>query len=290
MKHHSNTSPPSVHIPAVLSDNVFSRFSSFIYNEVGIKLPQAKKTMLEARLNKRLKAHGCRSFEEYADYVFSPAGREEELINLIDVVTTNKTDFFREPAHFEYLTKRAIPELIGSHDVGGKRPFKIWSAGCSTGEEPYTMAIVLSEYAESSPGFRSSILATDISTVVLSKAKHAVYAEDRVDTIPLQLKKKYLLRSKDKSRPLVRMAPELRSMIQFRRLNFMEDFGMHEHMDVIFCRNVIIYFDKPTQERLLNKFCKQLIKGGYLFLGHSETLNGLNVPLTPVASTVYRKL
>ncbi len=289
MKHHSNTAP-TVNIPAVLSDKVFSRFSSFIYDEVGIKLPHAKKTMLEARLNKRLKAHDFKSFEEYAEFVFSPAGRDEELVNLIDVVTTNKTDFFREPAHFEYLVKSAIPSLIDSHDAGFRKPFKIWSAGCSTGEEPYTMSIVLSEFAETQPGFKASILATDISTVVLNKAKHAIYAEERVDTIPLLLKKKYLLKSKDKSRPLVRMSPVLRSMIQFRRLNFMEDFGLQEHMDVIFCRNVIIYFDKPTQERLLNKFCKQLVKGGYLFLGHSETLSGLNVPLTPVASTVYRKV
>lgn len=289
MSQHSYTSQ-QVNIPAVLSDTVFNRFSSFIYNEVGIKLPLAKKTMLEARLNKRLKAHDFMSFEEYADFVFSAEGRAEELVNLIDVVTTNKTDFFREPAHFEYLVKSAIPSLIEAHDAGFNRHLKIWSAGCSTGEEPYTMSMVLSEFAETQPGFKASILATDISTVVLAKAKNAIYAEDRVDTIPLQMKKKYLLKSKDKNKPLVRMSPTLRSMIQFRRLNFMEDFGMHEHMDVIFCRNVIIYFDKPTQERLLNRFCKQLIKGGYLFLGHSETLSGLNVPLTPVASTVYRKL
>jgi chemotaxis protein methyltransferase CheR len=289
MRQHSNTSPAAA-IPAVLNDKVFNRFSNFIYDEVGIKLPLAKKTMLEARLNKRLKVLGFRSFEEYADYVFSEAGRNDELVNLIDVVTTNKTDFFREPAHFEYLVKSAIPSLIDARNVGFASPFKIWSAGCSTGEEPYTMSMVLSEFAASQPGFKASILATDISTVVLSKAKNAVYAEDRVDTIPLQLKKKYLLKSKDKAKSLVRMSPTLRSMIQFRRLNFMEDFGMHEHMDVIFCRNVIIYFDKPTQERLLNRFCKQLVKGGYLFLGHSETLSGLNVPLTPVASTVYRKL
>jgi chemotaxis protein methyltransferase CheR len=289
MRYHSNTTP-SANIPAVLSDKVFNRFSSFIYEEVGIKLPPAKKTMLEARLNKRLKAHDFRSFDEYADYVFSPEGRGEELVNLIDVVTTNKTDFFREPAHFEYLVKSAIPSLIDAFDAGFRKPFKIWSAGCSTGEEPYTMSMVLSEFAATQPGFKSSILATDISTVVLSKAKNAIYAEERVDTIPLHLKKKYLLKSKDKTKPLVRMSPALRSMIQFQRLNFMEDFGLHEHMDVIFCRNVIIYFDKPTQERLLNRFCKQLVKGGYLFLGHSETLSGLNVPLTPVASTVYRKL
>lgn len=288
MPRYSNTSQTAT-IPAVLSDRVFNRFSSFIYDEVGIKLPHAKKTMLEARLNKRLKAHDFRTFEEYADFVFSDEGRTVELVSLIDVVTTNKTDFFREPAHFEYLVKNAIPALIHSHEAGFRKPFRIWSAGCSTGEEPYTMSMVLSEFAASQPGFKVSILATDISTDVLGKAKNAIYAEDRVDTIPLQLKKKYLLKSKDKSKPLVRISPALRSMIQFRRLNFMEDFAMNEQMDVIFCRNVIIYFDKPTQERLLNKFCRHLVKGGYLFLGHSETLSGLDVPLTPVASTVYRK-
>lgn len=289
MANNSESPQPST-IPAVLGDKVFARFSTFIYEEVGIKLSQPKKTMLEARLHKRLKALGIGTFEEYAEYVFSSDGRACELVNLIDVVTTNKTDFFREPAHFEYLVKHAIPSLIDERNAGFQYPFRIWSAGCSSGEEPYTMSMVLSEFAETQPGFTSSILATDISTVVLSKAASAIYTEDRVDTIPLQLKKKYLLRSKDKNRGLVRIVPRLRSMIRFRRLNFMEDFGMDQHMDVIFCRNVIIYFDKPTQERLLNRFCKQLVKGGYLFLGHSETLNGLNVPLTPVASTVYRKL
>jgi len=253
-------------------------------------MPPAKKTMLEARLQKRLKALGLNTFEEYADFVFSAAGKGDELIHLIDVVTTNKTDFFREPVHFDYLVKSAIPSLIDSRDAGIRNPLKIWSAGCSTGEEPYTLAMVLSEFTASNPGFRTSILASDISTAVLSKARNAIYAEDRVDTIPLHLKKKYLLRSKDSSKSLVRIAPQLRTMVNFRRLNFMEDFGLHEQMDIIFCRNVIIYFDKPTQERLLNRFHQQLVRGGFLFLGHSETLNGLNVPLTPVASTVYCKL
>jgi chemotaxis protein methyltransferase CheR len=280
---------PASGTTAILSDRTFCRFSSLIYDEVGIILPSAKKIMLEARLNKRLKAGGFRSFDDYADFVFSAEGRDKELVSLIDVVTTNKTDFFREPVHFEYLTKVAIPSLIDSHEAGFKSPFKIWSAGCSTGEEPYTMSMVLSEFAATRPGFQASILATDISTAVLAKAKNAIYTEESVDAIPLNLKKKYLLKSKDQNKPMVRIAPQQRSMITFRRLNFMEEFGMREHMDVIFCRNVIIYFDKPTQERLLNRFYRQLVNGGYLFLGHSETISGLNVPLKPVASTVYRK-
>jgi len=273
----------------VLSEAVFKKFSSFIYDEVGIKMPPAKKTMLEARMNKRLKQLGFWTFEEYADFVFSPEGRDAELINLIDVVTTNKTDFFREPTHFDYLAKTVIPTMIESHGAGFKFPFKIWSAGCSTGEEPYTMAITLADFREKNLGFTASILATDISTIVLSKAHKGIYSEDNVNTIPLLLKKKYFLKSRDKSAKLVRVVPGLRSMIQFRRLNFMQDFGIKEHFEVIFCRNVIIYFDKPTQERLLTKFCNQLVKGGYLFLGHSESINGMNLPLTQVATTVYRK-
>ena len=285
----SYNSPPSHGISAVLKDREFNRFRSFIYDEIGIKIPPSKKTMLEARLQKRLKALGLNTFDEYADLVFSAAGNGDELIHMIDVVTTNKTDFFREPAHFEYLVKTAIPSLIDSHDAGIRNPLKIWSAGCSTGEEPYTLAMVLSEFIAANPGFRTSILASDISASVLSKARNAIYTEDRVDTIPLYLKKKYLLRSRDTSKSLVRIAPHLRAMVNFRRLNFMEDFGLQEHMDIIFCRNVIIYFDKPTQERLLNRFHQQLVPGGFLFLGHSETLSGINVPLHPAATTVYRK-
>lgn len=285
-----NDSSHPAGISAVLKEREFSKFSRFIYDEVGIKLPPAKKIMVEARLQKRLKALGLSSFEEYAEYVFSDTGKRDETIHLIDVVTTNKTDFFREPAHFEFLVKKAIPALMVNRSAGVRTPLKIWSAGCSTGEEPYTMAMVLSEFEADNPGFQSAILATDISTEVLSKARSAIYTQDRVDTIPISMKKKYLLKSRDKHKGLVRIAPQLRSMVQFRRLNFMEDFGMTEPLDIIFCRNVIIYFDKQTQEKLLNKFAKQLVRGGYLFLGHSETLNGLDVPLTPVASTVYCKL
>lgn len=276
-------------MPVTLSDKLFNRFSSLIYKEVGITLPPAKKVMLEARLGKRLKAYGFKTFEQYAEFVFSDKGLAEELVSLINVVSTNKTDFFREAGHFEYLANKAIPELIQSHNAGTNRPFRIWSAGCSTGEEPYTMSMVLAEFAAQHPGFKSSILATDISTEVLSKAHKAIYAENIVSAIPSHMKHKYLLKSKDKSNPLVRIVPRLRSMVKFRRLNFMEEFDVDDSMDVIFCRNVIIYFDKPTQERLLNRFCKQLVKGGYLFLGHSETISGLDVPLSPVASTIYRR-
>lgn len=270
----------------------FERFSALIYDEAGIKIPPAKKTMLEARLQKRLKVLGIKSFEEYAGFVFSPEGQRQELLHLVDVVTTNKTDFFREPQHFEFLVKKVLPHLQQTNESRSlSNAFKIWSAGCSTGEEPYTMAMVLSEYAQSNPGFRFNITASDICTKVLKTAMTAVYPEDRVDTIPLTMKKKYLMRSKDKKQGLVRICSELRNQVTFKRINLMDDeLPIGEHQDVIFCRNVIIYFDKPTQTRLMHKFHRRLAPGGFLFLGHSETLNGLDVPFQSVASTVYRKL
>ncbi len=271
-----------------LSTADFSRLSGFIYQELGIKLPIAKKTMLEARLQKRLRILAIASFRDYCEYLFSPQGIASELIQMIDLVTTNKTDFFREPEHFDYLLQKVLPEW-GKKNPG--RKLKVWSAGCSSGEEPYTLAMALSGYAEGSAGPDFQILATDISTRVLQKARMAVYEEDRVIPVPQLLKKKYLLRSKDKKNRLVRIVPELRQKVSFRRLNFMDgDFGLREPLDIIFCRNVIIYFDRQTQERLLNHFYLHMAPGGYIFMGHSETLSGLDVPLTMVHPTVYRKL
>ncbi|MEW6419548.1 MAG: protein-glutamate O-methyltransferase [Nitrospirota bacterium] len=276
-------------LSAVMSRRDFSRLSGFIHAECGIKMPDSKKIMLEARLRKRLRVLGIKSFKEYCDYVFSPDG-EGELVHMIDAVTTNKTDFFREPRHFYYLIQTALPELINTSEAGIRRKLMVWSAGCSTGEEPYTLAMVLSEFAERCHGFHYLILATDISTRVLEKAKLGIYEEDLVEPVPAALKNKYLLRSKDKNRRLVRIVPELRNLVKFRRLNFMEnDFGFREMIDIIFCRNVIIYFDRQTQKKLLNRFCRHLTSGGYIFMGHSETLHGFNLPLLPVSPSIYRK-
>ena len=272
-----------------LSGNDFTRLSSFIYEQCGIKMPPAKKTMLEARLQKRLRALSLPSFSDYCEYLFSQEGLKNELIMMVDLVTTNKTDFFREPDHFSYLVHTVIPEW--RNKTGGRRPLNVWSAGCSTGEEPYTLAMVLNEVAASQDGFSYQIMATDISTRVLEKARKAVYDEDRIDPVPMQLRRKYLLRSKDRTSPQVRIVPELRSRVRFGRLNFMDsDFGFRDKLDIIFCRNVIIYFDRKTQERLLNKFHGHLSAGGWIFMGHSETLNGLDVPLVQVHPTVYRNL
>lgn len=274
-----------------MSAKDFDRLSQFIHSECGIKMPSSKKTMLEARLQKRLRNLQMRSFTDYCNYLFSKEGIENELVRMIDLVTTNKTDFFREPAHYDFLVNKILPELIRTSGAGVSKRLSLWSAGCSTGEEPYTLSMVLNEYASQCDGFQFNILATDISTRVLEKARMGIYEDDRIDPIPDALRRRYLLRSKDRSKGLVRIVPELRSRVAFRRLNFMEeDFGMREQFDIIFCRNVIIYFDRPTQEKLLNRFYRYLVPGGFVFMGHSETLNGLDVPLTMVYPTIYRKL
>jgi chemotaxis protein methyltransferase CheR len=276
-----------------MSGQDFSRLSKFIHSECGIKVTDAKKPMLEARLQKRLRKLGFTSFIEYCEYLFSPQGLDEELSFMIDEVSTNKTDFFREPGHFQILVDSAVPELIRAHGSGIRKKLMVWSAGCSSGEEPYTLAMVLKEYGERLEGrdFNFLVMATDISTSVLRKAETAVYDDERIAPVPHDFRQKYLLKSKDPARKVYRVVPELRSLVKFRRLNFMDgDFGFREPMDIIFCRNVIIYFDKPTQEKLLNRFCRALSPGGYVFMGHSETLFGMDIPLVSVAPTVYRKI
>lgn len=276
--------------PALLrmDPRIFDRFSEFIKAELGIKMPSSKKTLLEARLQKRLRELCMSSHEEYCDYLFSKEGMEQELVNLVDVVTTNTTDFFREPKHFELLTNRVLPDLHGRGGSG--RNLNVWSAGCSSGEEPYTLSMVLSEFARLNTGFTFSILATDISTQVLRMAVRAIYSESKIAPIPAEFRKRYLLRSKDRSKGIVRIAPEARSHVRFRRLNFMEEFSFDGQLDVIFCRNVVIYFDRQTQEMLFSRFCRKLKVGGYLFIGHSESLAGMTLPLELVAPTVYRRV
>lgn len=270
-----------------MGDTEFKRFSDLIQSEFGIKMPPTKKVLLQSRFQKRLRALGLNSYKEYCDYVFSPEGREAERMHLIDVVTTNTTHFFREPKHWDIMNNTVMPELW-SRGIGHNGDLHIWSAGCSSGEEPYTLAMVLHEWGTSRQGFRFSILATDISQKILAEAKRAVYTMDKVEDVPMQYKKKYMLKSKDKR--LVKMDSVLRNKISFQRLNFMTDFSLPQKQDIIFCRNVVIYFDRPTQEVLFQKFCNNLQPGGYLFIGHSESLSGMPLPIRQVAPTVFQRI
>lgn len=273
-----------------MSGRLFSELSQFIYDEVGINITPVKKVMLEGRLHKRLRSLGMVSFEEYRDYLFSDEGKSSELAFMIDEVTTNKTDFFREPAHFQFLTSHVLPALFKSEKYTASNRLTIWSAGCSSGEEPYTIAMVVKDHMADNGERPFQVIATDISRRMLDKGCKAVYEIEKTIPIPNPIKKKFLLRSKNPAVGVVRIAPEIRSCVAFRRLNFMDyDFGFREQIDVIFCRNVIIYFDKMVQEKLLNKFCQCMKKGGFIFMGHSETLFGMELPLEQVSPTVYRK-
>lgn len=286
---HFSASKTVMDDPMELTDAEFNRLSSFLQDKLGIKLPEAKRTMLSGRLSKRLRLLGMDSFSAYCDFVFSPKGQESELIPMMDTVTTNKTDFFREPGHFDYLTRVVLPKFLSR----GRRLCRVWSAGCSTGEEPYTLVMVLNEFQRSQiPGsFNFEIIATDISTRVLDQAKRAVYSEDKVVPVPPEYQKRYLMRGKGENRGMVRVSPEYRGKVRFGRLNFMhQDFRIPNTQQVIFCRNVLIYFDKPTQEAVINRLCQYLEPGGYLFLGHSESIMGYNVPLEQEAPTVHRRV
>jgi len=272
-----------------LSTRDFKQLSAFIEKEVGIQLPPAKHVMLESRLRKRLRALGLSSFPAYMARVFGPSPDEVEIIHLIDAVTTNKTDFFREPHHFTYLAREALPELLAESDSRSTHPLTVWSAASSTGEEPYTLAMVLSEFAASG-ALNWHVLGTDISTAVLDRARRAIYTAESAAAIPSGLKHKYLLRSRDRQQGLVRISPRLRQKVTFQRLNLLSrHYNIPRPIDVIFCRNVFIYFNRATQAQILLRFVESLRPGGFVFLGHSETINGLSVPLVQIAPTIYQK-
>lgn len=267
-----------------LSDKDFQKLSVLIYSNYGIKMPETKKIMLEGRLRKRLKANNIDSFEEYCEFLFSKEGIRKELIQMIDVVSTNKTDFFREPAHFDFLQSELLPSFLGM-------PLKIWTSACSTGEEAYSIAISVEECRDLGRIPDYSIYCTDISTQVLDKALLGVYDESRVSNIPINIRRKYFQKNKNKDAQLIRVNPELRNRMTFNRLNLMDiSYNVPMGFDVIFCRNVLIYFDKQTQEKVVSNLCRHLKTGGFFFLGHSESISGFDLPLKTIKPTIFQKL
>ncbi len=273
-----------------LSQRDFRRLAAFIHDYSGIKMPETKKTMVEGRLRKRVAATGFAHLADYCRHLFDEGGLAAETVPLIDVITTNKTEFFREPDHFRFLADVALPRLVAERRAGPHTVMKVWSTASSIGAEPYTLAMVLADASQRLGGFRIDITATDISTRVLETALLAIYPEGMIESVPLDLRKRYLMRSRQASRGLVRVAPELRRLVRFGRLNLMDpSYPVDRDLDVIFCRNMLIYFDKPTQQAVLTRLCDHLRPGGYLFLGHSESLAGCGLPVKPVGTTVFRR-
>lgn len=270
-----------------LNSRNFNLLSRYIYDYSGIKMPIGKKTMLEGRLRRRLRFLGIDSLDRYCDYLFKDDGLETEAIHLIDAITTNKTDFFREPKHFDHLTSQALPDLASS----GHRRLRFWSSACSIGAEPYTIAMVAEDFIQANGGPDYSILATDLSTDVLGVARRGVYSSAMIDPVDAERRKRYVMEPVDRSRGEVRIHPKLRSKVGFARLNLMDSaYSVGDPMHVIFCRNVLIYFDKPTQQQVLSRLCDRLVPGGFLYVGHSETITGFALPVRQVANTVFQKV
>lgn len=275
--------PVSVGEP--LSSRNFARLADFIHGYSGIKMPSNKRTMLEGRLRRRMRVNRFDNVNDYCRYLFDEGGLEAETIHLIDAVTTNKTEFFREPVHFTFMEKTVLPQLAKT-----RRHLRVWSAAASTGAEPYTLAMVLDEFCERHRGLDYSILGTDICTEVLEQAIAGRFAEQMIQPVSMPRRQRYVMRSKDPSRGEVRIVPELRSKVAYGRLNLMDESYPVEHqMDIIFCRNILIYFDKPTQTKVLERLCRHLAPDGYLFLGHSESIVGVDLPLKQIANTVFQK-
>lgn len=274
-----------------LKDRELKRVARFIENEVGIQLPASKHTLVEGRLRKRMRKLGFSDFKTYLDHTLDSPEGDHEKLHMIDVITTNKTSFFRESEHFDYLANHALPVMEQNRKRDGRRGLDLWSAGCSTGEEPYTLSMVLHETASVLTGLNFNILATDISPNCLQIARNAIYTERQITSVPLPLRQKYFLKSRNSDDELVQMGPQLRSSISFDRLNLMDkDYRLKNKMDAIFCRNVMIYFNNQIREELVARFEEQLVPGGYLFVGHSESLNGINTELKQVAPMVYKRL
>lgn len=273
-----------------LTAEEFARFSRLIYDRSGIKLNDTKVMMLSARLLNRLNALRFSSYGEYLEYVLSKEGQQREMPHLIDVVSTNKTDFFRGQDHFDFLSRHIAPFWHGRARERGGGVMRLWSAACSTGEEPFSMAMVLREFQLQNQGFEFAVLATDISTRVLEAATTAIYSDDRLEPVPQAFRERYFMRGKGEHEGVHRIVPELRKVVRFQHLNFLQqEYDIDEPLDVIFCRNVMIYFDSQTQRTIFRRMCRHLRNGGFFFVGHSETLMTLREDMVRHGPSIYQK-
>lgn len=261
----------------------FDQFRTLIYQECGISLNESKKTLLVSRLSKRLRTLELDSFQAYYDLV-SGQTEGEEFTLLLDLVSTNKTDFFREPKHFDFLRDQILPTLQATKRI------RIWSSASSSGEEPYTIAMTLYDSVPDPERWDFKILASDISTRVLARAASGVYEGERVRDLPTDIVARHFLKGKGDCAGMIKVKPHLTQMVRYRRINLMDgSFPIKSPLDLIFCRNVMIYFDRPTQAQLVTKFYRYLKPGGYLFIGHSESLQRLDQPFKAIAPTIYQK-
>ena len=279
----------NANMPA-LTDSEFNELVKIIYDKTRIQMTNHKRALVTSRLSKRLRALHMDSFREYIDFVKN--AKDEELTNFVNAVTTNKTDFFRENKHFEYMKSNFFPEWEKKFKEGKVKNLRIWSAACSTGEEPYTIQMTLHEYFGSNyDRYDIKVLASDIDTNVLAHGRAGIYKEESVEPIQPNILRKYFLKGTGDKEGLYKVKDILQKNLFFRQLNFKEeDFDIHTQFDLIFCRNVIIYFDKEFQKELFNKFHRYLKEDGLVFIGHSETLFGVSDKFKYVSSNIYKKI
>jgi chemotaxis protein methyltransferase CheR len=266
-----------------LTPGQFAQISRLLYRVCGIALRPGKESLVRARLTKRIAALGLESFDAYLAYLDRDASGRE-LVTMIDVLTTNKTSFFREVQHFDYLRQWIVPHLRTI-----RQPLRFWSAGCSSGEEPYTLAIVFCEEFPDVDRRDIRILATDISTRILAVARQAVYEQETLRNLPSKILQRYFTLVRQEPIPVYQVKEPVRAMVRLARLNLMEKWPMVGPFEVIFCRNVMIYFDKRTQEWLVQRFWDLLAPGGYLFIGHSESLTAGTHAFRYVQPAIYCK-
>lgn len=266
-----------------LTDKDFNLISKIVGERTGIVLSSSKRDMVYSRLTRRLRFLGLTHFSDYCDLIQS--GNEAELLEFTNAITTNLTSFFREPHHFEYLEKTVLPELVKSKL---NKKLRIWSAGCSSGEEPYTLAITLKENVPAT--WDVKILATDLDTNMVAKGKNGIYENDKLTGLNQSQLKKWVRRGRGEQDGMVCMAESLKDMITFKQLNLMHDWPIKGPFDFIFCRNVVIYFDKDTQRVLFDRYANMLDKGAHMFIGHSESLHNVTNRFKLLGKTIYQKI
>jgi len=269
-----------------LPERYFNQLKDLVYQHTGINLSESKKELVRRRFGPRLRALGLASFSDYCELVSK--GSKDELTHFVNAITTNLTSFFREPHHFDYLEQQLLPELLEKNRV--RKKLRIWSAGCSTGEEPYSIAISLYKSIPQIASWDVKILATDIDTNILEHAKRGVYSVERLEGLPRERTQGWFYRGRGENEGRVKVSPSLQELIHFKRLNLIDTWPLKRPFDIIFCRNVMIYFDDKTQKQLVGRLCELQPVDSHLFLGHSESLYKVTNQYSLIGHTIYKKV
>ncbi len=268
------------------TEDHFNLLRTLVKKHTGISLSDAKQELVYGRVTRRLRKLGLKGFDQYC--LLLETNPDTEMTNFVNAITTNKTEFFRESHHFDFLAKTAIPYLLKTRNLN--RRIRIWSAGCSTGQEPFTIAMVLMEAIPAIANWDVRVLATDIDSAVLDICRQGIYSKDLIGGISKTRLKRWFRKGRGDNKGMLQVVPELQALISFKKLNLMDDWPMRGPFDLLFCRNVVIYFDKPTQKQLLDRYSNILADDGYLFIGHSEFLLGISDRYQHLGQTIHKKV